>query len=164
MYGLANRNTQMISRILIAVEDFLFTNEIETFLAQLQAAELELKILHVVDPAEAVQAWPSSEYRTNAEDLLKTMSKRLGEKFPNYEIETLITEGKPKDSIVEEAKNWKAELILMGPHGRKGIGKWLLGSTSKAVIPLSPCNVVVLRPSKGLKDEKAGMQEQCVQK
>lgn len=150
----------MISKVLIPVEDFLFANEIESFLNQLQAAELELRILHVIDPAEAVHAWPSTEYRTNAEQLLKTLRTRLGEKFPDYEVETVIREGKPKDEISEEAKDWKADLILMGPHSRKGIGKLLLGSTSKGVIPLAPCSVVMLRSCKASKEDKAEMQEQ----
>ncbi|MCC7528217.1 MAG: universal stress protein [Candidatus Melainabacteria bacterium] len=140
----------MISRILIAVEDLYFIDAIETFIAQIETTGKgpDLKILHVIDPKEAVYAWPSDEYRKEAETLLASITDRLSKRFPNLHVEGLLREGYVKEEIVEEAKLWSADLILMGPHGRKGIGKLLLGSVAKAVVPLAPCSVVLLRAFK----------------
>lgn len=140
----------MISKILIAIEDLYFIDAIETFISQIKTTgDLPvLKVLHVIDPKEAVYAWPSAEYRNEAEALVASVTDRLGKKFPNLHVEGLIREGCVKEEIVEEAKLWKSDLILMGPHGQKGIGKLLLGSVAKSVVPLAPCSVVLLRASK----------------
>ena len=140
----------MISKILVAVEDLYFIDAIETFVSQLKTTGEgpALKVLHVIDPQEAVYAWPSTEYRKEAEALLVSVTERLGKKFPDLHVEGLLREGYVKEEIVEEAKLWSADLILMGPHGKKGIDKFLLGSVAKAVVPLAPCSVVLLRASK----------------
>lgn len=56
-----------------------------------------------------------------------------------------VLEGKPKDAILEEAKNWNADLIVVGSHGRRGFKRLLLGSVSEAVAMNAPCSVVVVR-------------------
>ena len=40
----------------------------------------------------------------------------------------------PRETIVEEAKTWGADLIVVGSHGRRGITEFLLGSVSEAVV------------------------------
>jgi nucleotide-binding universal stress UspA family protein len=55
--------------------------------------------------------------------------------------------GNPKAVILEEAKNWNADLIVVGSHGRRGIKRLLLGSVSEAVAMKAPCSVVVVRGS-----------------
>jgi nucleotide-binding universal stress UspA family protein len=55
--------------------------------------------------------------------------------------------GNPKEVILEEAKNWNADLIVVGSHGRRGIKRLLLGSVSEAVAMKAPCSVVVVRGS-----------------
>ncbi|MBA3859480.1 MAG: hypothetical protein C0507_21460, partial [Cyanobacteria bacterium PR.3.49] len=79
-----------------------------------------------------------------ANELLDTVSRRLRTRFPNYKVESIVVEGKPKDSIVREAKDWSADLILLGPHTKKGMGRILFGSVAQSVIPDSPCSVVML--------------------
>lgn len=137
----------MISKILIAIEDTYFMPAIESFLSQLQskAGELRIKILHVVEPETAVYSWPSAEYRSEAEALVGDVCKILSEKFPPYKVEGQLREGIAKEEIIEEARAFSADLILMGPHGKNGIGKFLMGSVAKDVIPLAPCSVVLLR-------------------
>ena len=55
--------------------------------------------------------------------------------------------GNPKEVILEEAKKWNADLIVVGSHGRRGIKRLLLGSVSEAVAMKAPCSVVVVRGS-----------------
>lgn len=55
--------------------------------------------------------------------------------------------GNPKAVILEEAKKWNADLIVVGSHGRRGIKRLLLGSVSEAVAMNAPCSVVVVRGS-----------------
>lgn len=56
--------------------------------------------------------------------------------------------GNPKEVILEEARKWNADLIVVGSHGRRGIRRLLLGSVSEAVAMNASCSVVVVRDSR----------------
>lgn len=62
------------------------------------------------------------------------------------DIETKTIIGYPKEAILDEAKNWKPDLIVVGSHGRGFWGRVLLGSVSNAVVRHAPCSVLVVRP------------------
>jgi len=49
------------------------------------------------------------------------------------------------DVIVREAKKWKADLIVMGTHGRRGVGRVVLGSDAEAVLRTTPVPVLMVR-------------------
>jgi nucleotide-binding universal stress UspA family protein len=51
------------------------------------------------------------------------------------------------DSVIHEAADYKADLIVVGTHGRRGIGRVLLGSGAEQIIRLSPIPVLVIRSS-----------------
>lgn len=53
--------------------------------------------------------------------------------------------GRAADLIVEQAKNWGAELIVMGTHGRRGIHRLALGSDAELVVRSSSVPVLLLR-------------------
>jgi nucleotide-binding universal stress UspA family protein len=60
-------------------------------------------------------------------------------------VETRIREGDAGRQIVEEAKEWGADLILMGSHGRTGLKRVLMGSVAHYVVSHAPCSVEVVR-------------------
>ena len=47
-------------------------------------------------------------------------------------------------AICDHAKEWSAELVMVGSHGRKGLGEMLLGSVSNYVMHHAPCSVLVV--------------------
>ena len=51
------------------------------------------------------------------------------------------------DAIIEEAKRWPADLIVIGTHGRHGFNHLLLGSVAEGVIRLATGPVLVIRGS-----------------
>ena len=53
--------------------------------------------------------------------------------------------GTPKWRIIDEAKNWNADLVVLGSQGRRGLTRVLLGSVSEAVAMNAPCSVEVIR-------------------
>ncbi len=56
-----------------------------------------------------------------------------------------VLSGNPKEVILEEARRWNADLIVVGSHGRRGFKRFLLGSVSEAVAMNAHCSVVVVR-------------------
>ena len=57
----------------------------------------------------------------------------------------VVLTGNPKEVILEEAKKWKADLIVVGSHGQRSFKRFLLGSVSEAVAMNAHCSVVVVR-------------------
>jgi nucleotide-binding universal stress UspA family protein len=47
--------------------------------------------------------------------------------------------------IVEQARQWPADVIVMGTHGRRGFNHLLMGSDAEAVIRLSPVPVLLVK-------------------
>jgi nucleotide-binding universal stress UspA family protein len=56
--------------------------------------------------------------------------------------------GVPFEEIVGAAEEERAEMIVMGTHGRSGLNRLLLGSVAERVIRLAPCPVVTVRQAK----------------
>ena len=64
---------------------------------------------------------------------------------PGLEVESLFLTGRPASRIVEEARAWAADLVVVGHRGRGTIGTMLLGSVSAEVVDHAPCPVLVAR-------------------
>jgi nucleotide-binding universal stress UspA family protein len=62
-------------------------------------------------------------------------------------IDRFTPEGRPEEEIINIAKEWRADLIVMGTHGRSGISKMLTGSVAEHVIRHATVPVLIA-PSK----------------
>jgi len=56
-----------------------------------------------------------------------------------------LESGIPKVVIIDDAKKWGADLIVVGSHGRTGLDRFLLGSVSEAVARHAACSVEIVR-------------------
>jgi len=79
-----------------------------------------------------------------------TLTKR------GFPVDTRIREGNAAREIVDEAKEWGAELILMGSHGRTGLKRVLMGSVAQYVVSHAPCSVEVVRETGAARPETEG--------
>lgn len=57
----------------------------------------------------------------------------------------LVLEGIPHDRIVRAARSTRADLIVLGTHGRTGLGRVFLGSVAARVVTLAHCPVLTVR-------------------
>ena len=57
----------------------------------------------------------------------------------------LLLAGIPHDRIVRAARSTRADLIVLGTHGRTGLGRLFLGSVAARVVTLAPCPVLTVR-------------------
>ena len=60
--------------------------------------------------------------------------------------------GDPRDLILQAAVDLKADLILMGTHGRRGFKRMFLGSVAEYVVRTATCGVLVVPLSSAAKD------------
>lgn len=138
----------MISRILVAVDDNVFGEAIEDLVSQLKWENTPtLKIVHVIEPKDAMAAWPSEQYKVDARELIARVSSNLQKRFPEATVEEHLLEGYTADKLIDEAYRWEADLIVVGSHGRRGIRRFSLGSVSGQIVAYAPCSVVVVRQS-----------------
>ena len=61
----------------------------------------------------------------------------------------LVLAGDVTDSVVEYVREHDIDLIIIGTHGARGIGKILLGSVAERVLKRAPCPTLVFNPYKG---------------
>lgn len=106
-------------------------------------AEVELRSLFVsapeLDEARLPAAWPPGAAERELADFLRA-------EVPQASITPCVRTGDAAREIVAAAREWKADLIVVGTHGRQGIGRMLLGSVAEAVLRHAPCSVLVIPP------------------
>jgi nucleotide-binding universal stress UspA family protein len=110
----------------------------------------ETTLLHVVgvpiapfDPAYGVAADPRMllDLQSGAEKGLADLASR----FKDAGLRTKVLTGSPSREIVREAREWGADLVVIGTHGRTGLRHVFLGSVAENVVRLCPCPVLTLR-------------------
>lgn len=62
-----------------------------------------------------------------------------------YHAEGVALPGHPRAEISSYAKEWGADLVLIGSHGHGAVGRFLLGSVAQGVLRTAPCSVEIVR-------------------
>jgi len=74
-------------------------------------------------------------------------AKTQGIKDPESQLFEVIG-GRAAHVIVDEARRWNADLIVMGTHGRRGISRLAMGSDAELVLRHTPVPVLVIAPDR----------------
>jgi nucleotide-binding universal stress UspA family protein len=81
--------------------------------------------------------------RYEARNYLDDIAQKLEQR--DVVVETAVVRGHPATVLVEEAKARGASLILLGTHGRSGLGRLIYGSVAEQVVASSPVPVLLAR-------------------
>lgn len=138
-----------MKRILIALNyEPLAEKVAATGYAIAKAFDAKVLLLHVVEePAyyssvdyspimgfsgfNATDTWQLTEdFKKEAHRFLEESRKHLGDDS----IETAVAEGDFADAIIESAKSFNADLIVMGTHHRSGLNKLLMGNLAEKIM------------------------------
>lgn len=139
-----------IQNILVAVDFSDYSEaalQYATFLAGTFGATLTL--VHSVEPyvyPEDLSAGLTLEeidarWMRKQKDELEAFSRTIREGIP---VTVVVTMGTAWNRIVEAAKTWNADLIVIGTHGRTGLKHVLMGSTAERVVRHAACPVLVV--------------------
>jgi nucleotide-binding universal stress UspA family protein len=82
-------------------------------------------------------------------DALNEVCDRVIGPDPGFPVETCLREGPPAEEILRAADDLEADLIVMGSHGRTGLGRLLMGSVAEAVLRRAGCPVLLAKKLAG---------------
>lgn len=108
-------------------------------------AEPRLRPLYVTVPAhEALAAgitdWTPATAAKELDDFLEGLPELAG-------ADGAVCVGEPATRILEEAAEWKADLVVVGTHGRRGVPRLLLGSVAETILRRAAVSVLVIPPA-----------------
>ena len=145
----------MYSRILVPIDGSPTSQRgLDEALALAHKLVARLHLLNVVDArlliAEVSAYAPPdqllADWRAAGERLVAEATKRALNKEISADSSVRCDPGlRVCDVIVQEAKDWGAELIVMGTHGRRGLRRIALGSDAEMVLRDSTVPVLLVR-------------------
>jgi nucleotide-binding universal stress UspA family protein len=108
-----------------------------------------LLVVSVIDPGSLLLPGGRvrariDQVRERREQLAQVLVERGRDE--GVEVSFLVWTGDPGDEIVEAARSERADMVLVGSHGRGAVGRFFLGSVSEHVVRHAPCPVLVVRP------------------
>jgi nucleotide-binding universal stress UspA family protein len=127
------------------------TVALDAAVALAHAFHAAIEILHVdLDPTVILP--PPGDVIAMPIRMAKMMSQAAGElerivaevRGKNIDCTEASGSGRTHSAIVEHAVRIGAGLIVMGSHGRHGLGHFLLGSVAEKVVENAPCAVLVV--------------------
>ena len=142
-------------RILVAMDDSRFSQAaIETVIEQARPHDTDVRVLHVVESPPLLVAREMGGYdpaletafesqKQNAEALVLKAAELL--RARGLKVAATLEVGDPKSKILDVAEEWRADLIVVGSHGRRGFERFLMGSVSDAVARHAKCSVQIVR-------------------
>jgi len=80
-----------------------------------------------------------------AEGSVARAQRALNKRCPAVAINSVVCMGGPAQMILEAAKGWGADLVVVGSHGYGFLGRAFHGSVSDQVVHHAPCSVLVVR-------------------
>lgn len=76
----------------------------------------------------------------------KVMAEFVAKNFSGFKAEGMVVSGDAAEEIIRQAEINKADVIVMGTHGRKGLNRLLFGSVAEKVVKAAPMPVLTVRP------------------
>ncbi|HBR22832.1 MAG TPA: universal stress protein [Nitrospiraceae bacterium] len=112
----------------------------------------KLYLLHVIQDIAGATA--SYVPHVSLDELYRDMEKNAAKEIDRYgieelrgikDIERIVVKGRPYEEILKFARENKADLIVIGTHGRRGLDRVIFGSTAEKVVRDAPCPVLSVR-------------------
>lgn len=151
----------MYSRIIVAVDGSPTAQAgLREAIRIAQSSGGRVRLVHVIDELSFAMAMGGNAwgYAGDMLALLRENGQRiLDEALAQVRLAGVAVEGALYDSfagtvqeqLLAEASQWKADLIVMGTHGRRGVGRMMLGSSAEQVVRQADVPVLLIRKPAG---------------
>jgi nucleotide-binding universal stress UspA family protein len=127
--------------------DFSDNSEAALRIARQLARDLgaRLTVLHVAPFDTYVQEMAVPVDLSLYREELEEMRRRVDGPDLKYPVELRLRQGEAPDEIIRTASELVNGLIVMGTHGRTGMGRLLFGSVTEFVLPRASCPVLAVK-------------------
>jgi nucleotide-binding universal stress UspA family protein len=147
----------MYKQILVAVDGSDTSNlALQEAMKLAKEQQAALRLVHVVDETPAYMTMDTAfalgdfqkAMREAGQKVLATCAATARQAGVEVDTKFIVLQTQRIcDAIIEEAKRWPADLIVIGTHGRHGFNHLLLGSVAEGVIRLATSPILVIRGS-----------------
>ena len=143
-------------RILLAIDDSKYSAAATRMLVgQYDPKKTTVRVLHVVELLaaafypELTPPFPSTlgEVQKGRLKAGRELARQTAGKIraAGFRVDSIVREGSVRPTVVDVATKWRADLIVLGSHGRTGMTRLLLGSVSEYVVRHAGCSVEIVR-------------------
>jgi nucleotide-binding universal stress UspA family protein len=142
--------------ILVAIDESDYSKAaLEAVIKRPWPAGTNFRVITVVEPFHPEAAGWQTDYvplaieaqkmrNDAAAKLVENAGAELKKQFGD-QVSCEVIEGYIKEQILDTATHWPADLIVVGSHGRRGFGRFLLGSVSEAIAKHATCSVEIVK-------------------
>lgn len=110
------------------------------------AAEIVEMAAHAKGPLGLERTYmAASESVIDADKLARRAAERFQANFPNWKVSHEAVWGSATYELFARAEEFKADMILVGSHGRSAVGRFFLGSVSQWLLNEARCSVRIAR-------------------
>jgi nucleotide-binding universal stress UspA family protein len=156
----------MYQRILVPVDGSPVSQHgLEEAIRLAQLTHGRLRLVHVIDDLslalamDAQSGTPGKWLQAARDDgarVLEDAKRRalaagtevetaLHERYTATAYPAVISESPVQDVVITEATQWRADLIVLGTHGRRGVSRLVMGSNAEQILRLAPVPVLLVR-------------------
>jgi len=146
----------MYHRILVPIDGSSTSNQgLDEAIKLAKLTGASLRLIHVVDPLTFATGFELyGAYAGNVIPLMKEAGEKILEQArtlvaaSGVKVDTLLFDSlatRVSDTVVEQAKAWDADLIVIGTHGRRGVKRLMLGSDAEQIVRMAPVPVLLVR-------------------
>lgn len=120
-----------------------------------KATGAQIRLLHAIE--DMPLALSAEGYAALSADVL-ALQRRAGQdilqqgreqvKASDVAVDTTLLDPPGErlcEQVAEEARRYRADLIVLGTHGRRGVGRFLLGSDAEQIARTAPVSVLLVR-------------------
>jgi nucleotide-binding universal stress UspA family protein len=142
-------------KVLLAIDSSQTSHVAEAAKARPWPSGTKLCVMSVVD----MRHWEGlpaliEDAKREAQSAVKRATDKLAQS--GHRVFSEIPLGNPKEVITQYAKQWRADLIMVGSHGQGAVTRFLLGSVAQAVLRTAVCSVEIVRMSPAAQSTSGG--------
>jgi nucleotide-binding universal stress UspA family protein len=140
----------MSFKVMVALDGSRVAEHSLVYLDALAAmGDLSVRLVSVVEPWTGTQSPDSEEFKQREHNLLATYLREVAsdlKKHARMEVEQCLMEGNPAQCLLNEARAFPPDVLIISTHGRSGPSRWRIGSVADKVIRGAVCDVLVVGP------------------
>jgi nucleotide-binding universal stress UspA family protein len=143
-------------KILLAVDGSEFSQAaMQALVSQICPEGAEVLVLQVVEPRifsippQMAEGYAPEQDQILKEEFLVAQASvdRASQALctAGFSVNTRVVEAETRNGILDVAAEWRANVIVLGSHGRKGLQRFLLGSVAEFIARHADCSVEIVR-------------------